>query len=341
MEKILTPTPFALNREVVIETNNWERASMRHRLMRRPGWFLAAWILFAPSAPAQDTFQDCPDCPRMAKIPGGTFTMGSPESERERRRFEGPRSNVTVASFAIGATEVTRGQYAAFVADTKRSTAGCFTYGFISFDDGTLVDPNASWRNPGFEQTDEHPVVCVSWEDARDYAAWLARKSGQRYRLASEAEWEYAARAHTASRFFWGEDENHTCKYANGGDPTLLRALPALHDEIAKSLREGDAGARFVQCDDGVAFTGPVRRYQPNGFGLYDMIGNAWEYVADCWYEELPPSGAPHATDSCEYRRTRGGSWDDFPEELRSARRSRVPPSVRRNDSGFRVARDL
>jgi formylglycine-generating enzyme required for sulfatase activity len=217
---------------------------MRHRLMRPPGWFLAAWILVAPSAPAQDTFQDCPDCPRMARISSGTFTMGSPEGERERRRFEGPRSNVTVASFAIGTTEVTRGEYAAFVADTKRASAGCFTYGFISFDDATLVDANASWRNPAFEQTDEHPVVCVSWEDARDYVAWLARKSGQPYRLPSEAEWEYAARAHTTSRFFWGEDEDRTCKYANGGDPTLLRALPALHGEIAKALREGDAGAR-------------------------------------------------------------------------------------------------
>ena len=315
---------------------------MKRHVGRRSGWLLVAWILFAPSAPAQQTFQDCPDCPRMAKIPAGTFTMGSPASERERRKFEGPRSDVTVATFAIGTTEVTRKEYAAFVADTNRSSAGgCFTYGFVSFSDATVVDPNASWRNPAFEQTDAHPVVWMSWEDARDYAAWLARKTSQPYRLPSESEWEYAARAHTTSRFFWGEDEKRTCEYANGGDPTLLRALPALHEEIAKALRDGDAGARFVACDDGAAFTGPVRRYRPNAFGLYDMIGNAWEYVADCWQEEVPASGAAYVTNSCQYRRTRGGSWDDFPEELRSARRSRVEPAVRRNDAGFRVARDL
>jgi hypothetical protein len=228
---------------------------MKRHLGRRSGWLLVAWILFAPSAPAQQTFQDCPDCPRMAKIPAGTFTMGSPASERERRKFEGPRSDVTVATFAIGTTEVTRKEYAAFVADTNRSSAGgCFTYGFVSFSDATVVDPNASWRNPAFEQTDEHPVVCVSWEDARDYAAWLARKTAP-YRLPSEAEWEYSARPHDVALLL-GPKKKRTCEYANAASD-LLRALPALHEEIAKALRDGDAGARFVACDDGAAFTGP------------------------------------------------------------------------------------
>jgi formylglycine-generating enzyme len=314
---------------------------MSWRFEWRPGWLLGASILFAQNVLAYDTFSDCADCPRMVMIPGGTFTMGSLESEPERRRFEGPRSNVKVASFAIGETEVTRRQYAAFVEDTKRSAdGGCFTYGFSSFTDPSAVDLKASWRNPAFEQTADHPAVCVSWEDAKDYASWLTRKTGHTYRLPSEAEWEYAARAGTTSTYFWGEEER-ACLYVNGGDPSLLRALPVLHEYIAKDLRNGDKGARFVKCDDGSAFTAAVRRYQPNAFGLYDMIGNVWEWVEDCWYEELPASGVAHVEDSCESRRTRGGSWDDYPEELRSARRSRAKPNLRRNDSGFRLVREL
>jgi formylglycine-generating enzyme required for sulfatase activity len=315
---------------------------MPQRCELRPGWFLGAWILFAPGVPAHETFQDCPDCPRMVVISGGSFTMGSPVNEPERRKFEGPQDNVKVAGFAIGATEVTRRQYAAFVEATKRPAAGgCFTYGFSSITDAETVDLNASWRNPAFAQAADHPVVCVSWEDAKDYVAWLARKTGQAYRLPSEAEWEYAARAGTTSTFFWGDAEERGCAYVNGGDPSLLRALPALKEAIAKSLSDGDAGSRFVKCDDGSAFTAAVGRYQPNAFGLYDMIGNAWELVEDCWYESLPTSGLAHVEDSCEFHRGRGGSWDDFPEELRSARRSRLDRKARRNDVGFRIARTL
>lgn len=304
---------------------------------------LLVWVACIANSAPQATFTDCPDCPRMVIIQGGTFTMGSPQSEPERRRFEGPQAGVTVATFAIAETEVTRAQYAAFVKDTQRAaTGGCFTYGFSSFRDETVMDMNASWRNPGFEQTPEHPVVCISWQDASDYAAWLARKTGRPYRLPSEAEWEYAARAGTTTTFFWGNDEELGCAYANGGDPTLLRALPQLHEEIAYSLREGDAGARFVKCTDGSAFTSPARRYRANAFGLYDIIGNAWELVEDCWREALPTDGLAHVDgNACEFRRSRGGSWDDFPEELRSARRSRVKPDVRRNDTGFRLALTL
>jgi formylglycine-generating enzyme len=313
---------------------------MAWRFDGRPAWLLGAWILFAQGALASETFSDCADCPRMVKVPGGTFTMGSPASEPERRRFEGPQSDVKVASFAIGETEITFRQYEAFVKATKRSTrGGCFTYGFSSFTDPTVLDPDASYRNPAFEQTADHPAVCVSWEDAKDYAAWLTRKTGHTYRLPSEAEWEYAVRAGTTSTFFWGNDEDRGCAHMNGGDLSLLRALPVLREYIAKDLSNGDAGARFVKCDDGSAFTSVVRRYQPNAFGLYDMIGNVWEWVEDCWYEALPTSGAAHVEESCEFRRTRGGSWDDYPEELRSARRSRAKPNARRNDSGFRLVR--
>jgi sulfatase modifying factor 1 len=301
-------------------------------------WLLLAGIACTANSAPRAIFTDCAHCPRMVTLTGGVYTMGSSPDEPERRKFEGPQPDVTVATFAIGETEVTRAQYAVFVKDTKRATGGCFTYGFSSFRDDTAIDAKASWRDPGFKQTAEHPAVCVSWRDAHDYAAWLASKTGRPYRLPSEAEWEYAARAGTATIFFWGTDEERACAFANGADPTLLRALPQLHEEIAFSMREGDAGARFVKCSDGSAFTSPARRYRPNAFGLYDIIGNAWEYVEDCAYETLPTNGRARVDGSCESHRGRGGSWDDFPEELRSARRTRVKPDARRNDTGFRVA---
>jgi formylglycine-generating enzyme required for sulfatase activity len=275
----------------------------------------------------------------MVQIAGGTFTMGSPAGEPERKQHEGPRASVSVQSFAIGETEITRKQFAAFVKDTHRASPPCFTFGFISFTDDSLLDPSSSWRNPGFKQSENDPVTCVSWQDASDYTLWMSHKTGQHYRLPSEAEWEYAARAGATSKYFWGDDEEGECEFLNGGDPTLLRALPALPAQIAKELTDGDTGARVVKCSDGAAFTTAVRRYRPNAFGLYDMLGNVWEYVEDCWYEALPVDGAAQIANACDSRRTRGGSWDDYPKDLRLARRSRVKPDVRRNDSGFRVAR--
>lgn len=310
---------------------------------------LGVWMLLAASASAAEPLQDCPDCSRMVVIRGGTFTIGSPENEPERKRSEGPRREVEIASFAIGATEVTRRQYAIFVQETRRAAHGCFTFGFnhpatLVFSDqltAEQIDPRASWRDPGFAQTDDHPVTCVSWQDAKDYAAWLARKTGQAYRLPSEAEWEYAARAGSTSPYFWGSDEDAACGYANVGDPSLVRANPILREQVEMALRTGQTNLRFVHCDDGSPYTTAVGRYRPNAFGLYDTIGNVWEYVEDCRQESLPESGRAHVTPPCEFRRVRGGSWDDSPPELRSARRSRVKPDVARNDGGFRLARDL
>jgi len=319
----------------------WDFAQLRK-------WFFGFCMLVACGVPAAQTFRDCPDCSRMAVIRGGVFTMGSPENEPERYQFEGPRSNVRVESFAIGETEVTRGQYAVFVRDTRRPPPihGCFNFGFndVVFSSDVneeAMDRKASWRNPGFRQTDKHPVTCVSWQDAKDYVEWLAHKTGRAYRLPSEAEWEYAARAGTQSTFQWGSDENEACPYANVGDTSLLRTNQIVRGQVEKGVSAGQLALRFVRCDDGSPYTSPVGRYQPNQFGLYDMIGNTWEYVEDCWQEALPENGLAHEEASCAFHRVRGGSWDDSPPELRSARRSRVRPDVQRNDGGFRVARDL
>jgi formylglycine-generating enzyme required for sulfatase activity len=303
----------------------------------------------ASSVSAAEHFQDCRDCARMVVIRGGTFIMGSPETEPERKKSEGPRPNVDVASFAIGETEVTRGQYAVFVKETRRAAHGCFTFGFnhpasLVFSDELTeqqIDRRASWLNPGFKQSDEHPVTCVGWQDAEDYAAWLARRTGRAYRLPSEAEWEYAARAGGTSAYPWGSEENDACRYANAGDPSLLRANAILREQVETALRTGQDNLRFVKCNDGSPYTSAVRRYRPNAFGLYDMIGNVWEYVEDCRQDPLPPSGLAYVAPSCEFRRVRGGSWDDSPPELRSARRGRVKPDIPRNDGGFRLARDL
>jgi len=321
---------------------------MSWRIHGRRICLLGVFALLASSAQAAETFQDCPDCARMVVIRGGTFTMGSPENEPERLEFEGPQRPVKVDPFAMGETEVTRAQYAIFVKETRRQPPahGCFEFGFnetVFSSDVTEKDmnPKASWRHPGFEQTDEHPVTCVSWQDAKDYAAWLAKKTGKSYRLPSDAEWEYANRAGSTSIFLWGSDENDACRYANVGDSTLLAANRIVREQIEKGLRAGQRGLRFAQCNDGSAYTSAVRRYQPNAFGLYDTIGNVWEYVEDCWQEALPESGRAHEEAGCKSHRVRGGSWDDSPPELRSARRSRVKPDIQRNDGGFRLARDL
>lgn len=307
-----------------------------------------AWLLACSAGiAAPKTLLDCNNCTPLIVIAGGTFTMGSPADEPDRHDFEGPRAGVAVATFAMGRTEVTRAEYAAFVKATRRPppSAGCFKFGFNAADatgsDEPTMDPAASWRNPGFEQTGQHPVTCISWQDAHDYAAWFAMKTGKPYRLPSEAEWEYAARAGSTTRFFWGDDEDAVCAHANVAEPALLRANPIIRELAETGARNGDRSLRIVHCEDGAAYTAPVASYPPNAFGLHDMIGNVWEYVADCWQQAIPENGKAFEPSVCETRRVRGGSWDDTPPELRSARRSRVKPDVARNDGGFRLARDL
>ena len=148
-----------------------------------------------------EVFKDCGHCPAMVAVPAGRFTMGSPSSEEGRYDDEGPQHRVTFDSpFAVGVHEVTRGEFGRFVSATGRSIGDCW----IWEDDEWNKDSGLSWRSPGFSQSDSHPVVCVSWDDAKAYASWLSRETGEEYRLLSEAEWEYVARAGTTTRFWWG-----------------------------------------------------------------------------------------------------------------------------------------
>ncbi|MGE5525465.1 MAG: formylglycine-generating enzyme family protein [Rhodospirillaceae bacterium] len=270
----------------------------------------------------------------MIAIPAGNFTMGaaSGEEEREhlaeafRHRSEPPR-RVTVRAFSVAKYEVMRGEYAAFASETDRTASGCFFWNGADWE----MDSARHWRNTGYPQDDAHPVACVSWEDARAYAAWLSSKTGKRYRLLTEAEWEYAARAGTTSARYWGDEGDASCAYANGGDIAALRRAPAA------------INWPIANCDDGSAYTAPAGSYRPNAFGLHDMLGNVWEWTEDCWstnYRGAPTDGSARSDGDCSLRVVRGGSWDDVPSALRAAYRVGSPVVVRVYGRGFRVARD-
>lgn len=289
-----------------------------------------------------DEFRDCENCPLMVVVPGGSFMMGSTEAERkwaveqgakqEWVDWEKPQHSVRVEQpFAVGKYEVTRDQFAAFVQATGHDmSGGCWEYAAGEWKENASL----SWRSPGFEQTDRDPAVCVSWDDAKAYAAWLSdTTTGRRYRLPSEAEWEYAARATTTTMRPWGDDRDNKagCAYANGADL------------IAKDKFNN---WRTMDCRDGQVYTAPVGSYSANAFKLHDVIGNAWEWVEDCWndsYEapQRPDDGSVWKNGDCGRRVLRGGSWYINPEYLRSAFRDGFEPDGRFDFLGFRVARTL
>ncbi|MBM3343372.1 MAG: formylglycine-generating enzyme family protein [Betaproteobacteria bacterium] len=278
--------------------------------------------------------RDCADCPEMVVIPAGRFLMGVAPGEEDREQladaFRGrsePQRAVSVRRFALSKFEVTRGEYRVFAEATKRAGDGCFAWNGADFE----KDPNKDWRNTGYAQDDTHPVVCVSWDDANAYAAWLAARTGKKYRLPSEAEWEYAARAGSNTSRFWGDDERRACEFANGADASARARTPH--------------GASWggVACDDGHAFTAPVGRFRANAFGLNDMLGNAGEWTQDCWnanYQGAPADGAAWLAGECHMRAVRGGAWDDGPAGVRAAYRVGSPTVIRLYSRGFRVARD-
>jgi formylglycine-generating enzyme required for sulfatase activity len=279
-------------------------------------------------------FRNCPECPEMVVIPAGHFTMGSSAAEKswaasqvgsaEGVADEAPQHEVSISSFALGKYDVTRSEYATFVQETGHSAGdGC---GGDSFK--WQKQPELTWQNPGFKQTDRDPVVCVSWQDAQAYVGWLNSKvrgkSGESpYRLPAESEWEYAARAGTSTRFWWGDDDAATSAHA---------------------WYKGNSGGH----------THPVGLKAANAFGLYDMVGNVWQWTEDCYdnsYASAPgdgranetPSKDPKANDShgkC-LRVDRGASWFFRPWALRSATRERNPEDYRDAYMGFRVAKTL
>ena len=277
-------------------------------------------------------FQDCTDCPRMVVVSAGEFTMGSPVSETGRGLDEGPQRQVAIAQpFALGRSEVTVAEFKRFAdesgykTEAERDTRAQGCSGFIYTD----PQPFTSWRSPGLTQTDSHPVLCVSWNDARAYAQWLSKKTGKRYRLPTEAEWEYAARAGSPAARYWGDDPVQACRFANVADQSRFQTW---------------GFGQKHECTDGHYFTAPVGGYAPNRFGLYDMIGNVWEWTEDCWnasYSGAPSDGSAWLAGDCSLRVLRGGSWSTVPRFARSAARHKNPADYRDNLTGFRLARTL
>ncbi len=274
--------------------------------------------------------------PEMVLIPPGRFVMGVPPEESAREKSDDddarPQHEVTIRhGFWLAKYPVTRAEFAVFVADTGYVQSGG-AYGWVEAKRTWEPSDQFGWQNPGFAQTDRDPVVCVSADEADAYAKWLADKTGRRYRLPSEAEWEYAARAGTTTARFWGDDRNGARHYANVADRSL-----------AKRLKQKPDPERFFPWDDGHPFTSPVGSFQPNGFGLYDMLGNVWEWVADHWhddYGEAPNDGSAWTTPGSEGRRVlRGGSWVGDPGGLRAGARNGIGTGSRDNYSGFRLAR--
>ena len=237
-----------------------------------------------------DTFRDCENCPLMVVVPPGSFMMGSPDSEGERYDREGPVHEVTLAKpFAVGVYEVSFTEW-----DVCVSAGGCSGYRPDDWDWGR----------------GSRPVINVGWDDAQGYVDWLSGATGKTYRLLSESEWEYAARAGTTGRYHWGN-------------------------------RISSSKANYGQKVDK---TMPVGSYPPNAFGLHDVHGNVSEWVGDCWsdsYSGAPTDGSVWEAGDCGYAVKRGGSWRGNPRNLRSANRVRITTGYRLISVGFRVARTL
>lgn len=260
----------------------------------------SAWYALAPFASTPSTeilalriFRDCPDCPELVEIPSGAFERGSRSSERGHQASEGPVTRVSIRrGFALGRYPVTFGEW-----DQCVRERAC----------GHKPNDRGWGRGTG-------PVFYVSWKDVQEYLAWLETKTGKAYRLPSEAEWEYAARAGTMTAYPWG-------------------------DAVGRKM------ANCKGCaEDAVDKSTPVGSFPPNRFNLFDMHGNVWQWVADCWnasYAGAPADGSPWLNGECEKAVVRGGAWGLAPEDVRSARREGDSKDLRSGRRGFRVARDL
>jgi len=280
-----------------------------------------------------NAFRDCPTCPEMIVIPAGNFAMGSSAAEKSWAATHGgsrgsvadesPQHSVSIRSFALARYDVTRDEYADFVRETGHPAGdGCqISPGTNGYFDGTnpSKQPGASWRNPGFAQSGRDPVVCVSWNDAYAYIAWLNTKVPRSttsagdgpYRLPSESEWEYATRAGSTTFFWWGDD-----------------------DRLAAD--------RAWYRDNSGGHTHEVGAKPANAFGLFDMVGNVWQWTQDCYddtYAKTPTDGSANVTTGDCLRVDRGGSWFYPTWLLRSAPRERNPADYRDSLLGFRVAR--
>lgn len=280
-------------------------------------------------------FRDCPDCPELVIIPAGRFLMGTARELQVPTEVPAELSPVMVTidrPFALGRYEVTRGEYSVFAKATGRAAALVRCRTWVEEKQG-FRDLEITWDTPKVpaQPTDRHPASCIDWHDAAAYAAWLSERTGARYRLPSEAEWEYAARAGTRSLWPWGNDPNEACRKVNANDRSTQRRYPL--------------GWSGVSCDDGHADVAPVGSLQANAFGVYDMLGNLWEWAEDC--SSLDYIGRPVDARAwvweggCRRRIQRGGGWSTGPERSRPGFHGDGSADDRADFAGFRVVREL
>jgi formylglycine-generating enzyme required for sulfatase activity len=290
------------------------------------------------TAAAAKIIRDCPTCPEMAVVPAGKFVMGTAGGSEEFDEDTGELLQLSVnieKAFALGKTEVTTAQYAEFIRESGYTPAlGCRLW-----NDRWVMDPKGDWRGAGQLRAPKPtaPAVCVSWTDAKAYAAWLSTKTGKKYRLPSESEWEYAARAGTTAPRYFGMNSfegvsiSLACDNANVYDVTAQGSYPFPWP--------------YARCKDNHADLAPAGSFKANPFGLHDMIGNVAEWVEDCYtasYWGRPTNEKAWVWQGgCEARGLRGGSWISRPADSRSAKRMSAPAGTHTTYVGFRLARDL
>jgi formylglycine-generating enzyme required for sulfatase activity len=312
-------------------------------------------IALASPAVAQDaatgkkpgeTFQDCADCQTMVVIPAGRFKIGSTLEERTREGVpaafgdhEGPVRDIAFAKpFAMATTETTRAQFARFVKATNRPIpTECSDYNPEEDSWAGTKGKIVNWQNTGTGQTDDHPVGCVSWQDAADYAAWLSKVTGRSYRLPTEAEWEYAARAGTTTARYWGDSVTPICTKAN-----------IMTSGTYAAIKNADSWTDELVCSNTAAWTKPVGSFEANPWGLFDMLGNGWEWVGDCAapdHAKLPADGTAQTAANggdCARRLTKGGAFHSRVWLARAATRGEGQDAVHRPlASTIRVVRAL
>jgi formylglycine-generating enzyme required for sulfatase activity len=281
---------------------------------------------FAADRPERE-FKECPDCPQMVAVPAGSFLMGSPAHEPGRFDAEGPLHRVTIKAFALGKYDVTSAEFLSFLRDTGYQPEPCNpiqNIGWRSPGDGIAYAPSPSQFEPP-----RWPAVCLDWRDAHAYIDWLNKKARAArpalaarpgpYRLPSEAEWEYAARGGTTTARWWGDAIGQAHANCNGCGSQW----------DYNTLADVDA-------------------FAANPFGLYGMLGNAWQWTEDCWhpsYAGAPADGRAWTSGACDKHVIRGGAWNNLPVFVRSAARSAAAPNGKDYDysslAGFRIARDM
>jgi formylglycine-generating enzyme required for sulfatase activity len=332
--QILAPVPeTATTKEMTMRADVMSQFDDQGAAARLWLWL---FLFLVPAGLAQaapgDSLQDCDDCPEMIELPTGKAMLGVEPYEANAKPTDGALRTVRFRQrIAMGRTETSRAQFRRFVDATGYTPVqnGCNTWSSHRILGYVLAH---SWHDPGYPQSEQHPVVCVSYVDATAYARWLSELTGQRYRLPSSSEFEYATRAGTRGPWFWGASSKQACEFANVADATFRK-----HFEMAP----------VFHCDDGYLHTAPVGSFSPNPWGLSDMLGNAWEWTEDCLHRDM--SNAPLDGSAwleadggeCDRRTPRGGSWVSGTDWVRAGAQAGDRAVYHSQLLGFRLVREL